>query len=70
MTTQVIEAVFREGVFRPLTPVDLSDNARVRILVSENRVVDEPPASQSKTLFGVLPQLNALADFDLSLIHI
>lgn len=65
MTSQVVDAVFRGGVFRPLTPVDLTDNAHVRIVISEKRVVAEPPVSQTKTLFGVLPQLNAVADFDI-----
>ena len=68
MTSQVIDAVFRGGVFRPLTPVDLTDNAHVRIVVSEERVVSDPPASQPKTLFGVLPQLHAVADFDIGVI--
>jgi len=64
MTTQVVDAVFEEGVFRPLTPLALADNVRVRIVISQEAVV-EGSTEPVRSLFGSLPQLSALADIDI-----
>ena len=39
-----IDAVFEDGIFRPVTPIPLAQNQRVRITVSLSRVPREWPA--------------------------
>ena len=46
----VIEAIYENGVFRPLTPVDLRDGARVIVAPAE-----PPPAElQASTVCAIL----------------
>lgn len=41
----VIEAIYENGVFRPLTPVDLRDGARVIVALAEpDSAVAAPPS--------------------------
>ena len=44
----VIEAVYENGVFRPLTPVDLQDGTRVIVAPAE------PPQPQQPTVRSIL----------------
>lgn len=40
MKTQVIEAFFRDGVFHPAQPVDLEQDAHVRLTVGDFKQAD------------------------------
>jgi hypothetical protein len=61
MATRRIEAIYQDGVFKPLAPVGLAENERVTLLLQE--ASDSGPAPQ---LFGAFPALAALTDDDLA----
>ena len=64
MTSITIEAVYKNGVFRPLQPVSLPDDTRVEIKVPAV-VPDQPTEMKLGPLAGAFPGLAALADNDL-----
>ena len=39
-----VEAVFENGVLRPLEPLTLAENQHVRVIITEAAVADAPPA--------------------------
>lgn len=41
--TQVTEAIYSDGVLKPVSPLDLLEQERVRVIVQQ---LDEPPASE------------------------
>lgn len=63
MSTNVIDAIYQDGVFKPLQPVTLAENEPVQVLVWV-----APPAAKigRRTLFGALRVLSDLSDEDLS----
>lgn len=65
MTTTVIEAVYQEGVFKPINAISLPENARVTVLVSPRDTADQQGAEQ-QTLFGAFPELAAISDDDIA----
>jgi hypothetical protein len=65
MTTLVIDAVHQQGIFRPISPVSLPENARVKVLVQS----PQPTVSldtQRPTLFGAFPELAAITGDDIA----
>ena len=64
VTTQTIEAIFQDGVFKPLGPVDLAENQRVHLVVGQS--APEAPATRTGSLFGAFPALAALTGDDLA----
>jgi predicted DNA-binding antitoxin AbrB/MazE fold protein len=57
--TSTVQAIYEHGVFRPLTPLALSEGQQVQVLiVSEPRVGSQPAAS-------LLAQIAALPVFPL-----
>ena len=46
--SQVIEAIFENGVFRPLKPLNLEEGARVNLTITSiNERMDDPAANLS-----------------------
>jgi predicted DNA-binding antitoxin AbrB/MazE fold protein len=45
--SQQIEAVYEQGVLRPLEPLVLSEHQRVRITLEEHSVIPGPPSGES-----------------------
>ena len=64
--SKVIHAIYEEGVFRPIDPVDLPERTRVAF---EPRVLHDPPASshfwKSQTLDELAAQQGILPVSDL-----
>jgi predicted DNA-binding antitoxin AbrB/MazE fold protein len=52
--TQQIDAIYDHGILRPVTPLDLPDQARVKVTVDAQMVGQSEPVSPH----------NAIADFD------
>lgn len=65
MTTMVIDAVHQKGIFRPISPVSLPENARVKVLVQspETTVSSE---TERPSLFGAFPELAAITDDEIA----
>lgn len=61
---QYIEAVFENGVFRPLQKTDLSDGQHVRIVVqsSSKRIDDDPLLKLSGSVGGDFPDVGVEHD--------
>ena len=61
---QSIEAVFENGVFRPLQKTDLSDGQHVRIVVqsSSKRIDDDPLLKLSGSVSGDFPDVGVEHD--------
>lgn len=57
MKTQVIEAVYRDGVLHPAQPLELEQDARVRLVVDEF-AGSEVPSSTEPPKFGTGALLN------------
>lgn len=64
MTVQTIKAVYRNGVFKPLQPITLPDNARVEIRISSQAEAPEGPVDLGP-LAGAFPELAVLSEDDL-----
>jgi len=64
MTSVTIEAVYKNGVFRPLQPVLLPDNTRVEVKVPA-KAPDRAGGMKLGPLAGAFPDLASLADNDL-----
>ncbi len=64
MTVQTIKAVYRNGVFKPLQPITLADNARVEIRISSQAEAPEGPVDLGP-LAGAFPELAVLSEDDL-----
>ena len=64
MTTTTVDAVYREGVFKPLTPVSLPENAPVKLVI-EQADLPEPTGITFSSLFGAFPELRAIPDDDI-----
>jgi len=60
MATITVQAVYRNGVLRPQTKLDLPDNTIVQVQITP------PPATgpSSDSLFGAFPELAALTGDD------
>ena len=61
MTTTTVDAVYREGVFKPLTPNSLPENAPVKLII-EQAELPEPTGITFSSLFGAFPELRAIPD--------
>jgi hypothetical protein len=61
MTTYTVPALYKDGVLRPETKLDLPDNTLVQIEVTP--VAETPTLTGS--LFGAFPELAAISDVDL-----
>ena len=62
--TATFEAIYQDGVFKPLHPVRLPNNTRVEIRVAQNveAIVDD---SDLGPLAGAFPELASLTDADI-----
>ncbi len=51
-----LEAIFENGVFRPIVPVKISEHARVRLVVQEEPIIvdDEDTVRQQRAAFAEL----------------
>ena len=65
MTTMVIDAVHQQGIFRPISPVSLPENARVKVLVQSPETTVSTETKQA-TLFGAFPELAAITGDDIA----
>jgi predicted DNA-binding antitoxin AbrB/MazE fold protein len=54
MTTQ-IEAVYEQGILRPLTPLDLAEGERVEIILLKH--AEKPPGQSAAALLAELAAL-------------
>ncbi len=61
MATRAIEAIYQDGVFKPLTPVGLAENEHVILLLQAPAEAGAAPLP-----FGAFPALAALTDDDLA----
>ncbi len=59
-----VEAIYQDGVFKPLHPVRLANNTRVKIRIAQNveAIVDD---SDLGPLAGAFPELASLTDADI-----
>ncbi|MEI2692889.1 MAG: antitoxin family protein [Anaerolineae bacterium] len=59
-----VEAIYQDGVFKPLRPVRLANNTRVEIRIAQNveAIVDD---SDLGPLAGAFPELASLTDADI-----
>ena len=64
MTTTTVDAVYREGVFKPLTPISLPENAPVKLII-EQAEPPEPTGIMFSSLFGAFPELRGIPDDDI-----
>lgn len=63
MSIRMIDAVFQQGVFKPLQPVTLAENEPVKVVVW----VEPPPVPAGRrSLFGALPALADVSDESLA----
>ena len=62
---QIIEAIFENGVFRPLQPVNLPENARVQVSVQDDKLapLEIPAAELAKQQDGIRRMLEETAAF-------
>ena len=65
MTTLVIDAVHQKGVFRPINPVSLPENAPVKVLVQTPEIT-ESAKTERPSLFGAFPEIAAINDDDIA----
>ncbi len=63
MSANVIDAVYQNGVFKPLQPVTLAENEPVKVLVW---VASSSVKTRRRTLFGALQVQNDVSDDDLA----
>ncbi len=64
MTTTTVDAIYREGVFKPLTPVSLPENAPVKVVIEQDEL-PEPTGITFSSLFGAFPELRGIPDDDI-----
>ena len=69
MTTTTVDAVYREGVFKPLTPISLPENAPVKLII-EQAELPEPTGVTRSFRFGAFPELRAIPDDDIVRVQI
>ncbi len=62
---KVIDAIYENGVFKPLGKVDIKDNEKVRIIVAEEGKSRE----EECTLDGIIDIAKDCSDTDLSIHH-
>lgn len=62
--TATFEAIYQDGVFKPLHPVRLANNTRVEIRIAQNveAIVQD---SDLGPLAGAFPELASLSDADI-----
>lgn len=65
MTIMVIDAVHQKGVFRPISPVSLPENARVKVLV-QSAETTAASGTERPSLFGAFPELAAITGDDIA----
>ena len=64
--SHVVNAVYENGVFRPLEKVFVKEHKKVRIIL-ENEA--EAPAQKGSSLSGIIDIANDCSDTDLSIHH-
>lgn len=65
MTTVIIDATHQKGIFRPISPVSLSENVQVKVLIqSPGGTV--PAEAEHPTLFGAFLELVAIVEDDIA----
>jgi predicted DNA-binding antitoxin AbrB/MazE fold protein len=65
MTAMVIDAVHQKGIFRPVSPVSLPENALVNVLV-ESAETAVASGTERPSLFGAFPELAAITGDDIA----
>jgi len=60
--TVTVEAIYQGGVIKPLTPLDLRENERIRIRIERKPL---PKATPAASLHGAFPELAAISDEDI-----
>ena len=60
----LIEAVYRDGVIQPSTPLSLPDETRIRLMILTSET--EPEGKKRTSLFGAFPELAAVDDNDIA----
>lgn len=63
MSVRMIDAVYQQGVFKPLQPITLAEHEPVKVIVW----VQSPPIPTGRrSLFGAIPALADVSDEDLA----
>ncbi len=52
---EVVDAEYRKGVIKPLTPVRIRDGSRLKILILEENSAEDIPLSK---IFGSVPDID------------
>lgn len=53
--TRVIKAIYEDGLFRPLEPLDLADRTEVEVVIqpAEHEAEESPPAKRALSFVGI-----------------
>lgn len=62
VATVTVEAIYQSGVIKPLTPLDLRENERIKIQIEREPL---PKARPAASLRGAFPELAAISDEDI-----
>ena len=54
--TQIIDAIYEEGVLKPLKPLNIQEHTKVRIIINSEKDTKRPPLNFPVDSFGSWPQ--------------
>jgi len=63
--TQIINAIYEEGVLKPLEPLDIKEHTKVRIIIESAKVGKRPPLDFPVDSYGPWPKKLSLKREDI-----